>query len=224
MIKSIENAYRHVEITLANQLSLAYPQINMEEVLKLVGTKWNIGTYRPSFGTGGYCIPLSSQYVLLGAQNPDQLTILKSAIETDSKQPSVVAESLVSKGFKKIGMLGLSYKGDIKVDILSPTVRISKTLKEKGVLVKVHDPLYAAEEIKRITGCETFKFPVGLQEFDAVLIVADHQLYKFTPNKVIVDNLKKCRLVLDNTGIWRDIDFAKTGIEYHVAGDRGWIK
>jgi nucleotide sugar dehydrogenase len=87
MIKSIENAYRHVEITLANQLSLAYPQIDMEEVLRLVGTKWNIGTYRPSFGTGGYCIPLSSQYVLLGAQNPEQLTILKSAIETDGKLP-----------------------------------------------------------------------------------------------------------------------------------------
>ena len=47
MVKSIENAYRHMEITLANQLSLAYPRENMREVLKLVGTKWNIGTYFP---------------------------------------------------------------------------------------------------------------------------------------------------------------------------------
>jgi UDP-N-acetyl-D-mannosaminuronate dehydrogenase len=88
----------------------------------------------------------------------------------------------------------------------------------------VHDPLYTAAEIKRITGCETFRFPEGMQEFDAVLIVADHQIYKFTPNSVVLNNLKKCRLVLDNTCIWRDIDFGKAGIEYHVAGDKGWLK
>jgi len=224
MIKSIENAYRHVEITLANQLSLAYPHINMEEVLKLVGTKWNIGTYRPSFGTGGYCIPLSSQYVLLGAENPESLSILKSAIQTDNRQPEIVAESIAKGGYKKVGILGLAYKGDLKVDILSPTLRIAKTLKGKGISVKVHDPLYTDGEIKKIAACEAFRFPEGLQEFDCILIVADHQLYRFTPNKTVLDNLKKCRLVLDNTGIWGDIDFRKIGVEYHVAGDKGWIK
>lgn len=223
MIKSVENAYRHVDITLANQLTLAYPNIDMETVLKLVGTKWNIGTYHPSFGTGGYCIPLSSQYVLLGAKNPEHLTILKSTIETDSRQPSLVAKSVIKRGCKKIGILGLAYKGDLKVDILSPTIKIYKILKEGGVSVKIHDPLYTQEEIKRITGCETFKFPEGLQEFDCILIVADHQVYKFTPNKTVLDKLKKCRLVLDNTGIWRDIDFRKAGVEYHVTGDKGWL-
>ena len=38
MVKSIENAYRHMEITLANQLSIAYPNENMREVLK---NGWN---------------------------------------------------------------------------------------------------------------------------------------------------------------------------------------
>ena len=55
MVKSTENAYRHMEITLANQLSLAFPKDNMREVLELVGTKWNIETFYPSLGTGGYC-------------------------------------------------------------------------------------------------------------------------------------------------------------------------
>ena len=223
MIKSIENAYRHAEITLANQLSLAYPEIDMETVLRLVGTKWNIGTYKPSMGCGGYCIPLASQYVLLGAKNPEQLTILKSAIETDSRQPFAVAESIARKGCRKVGILGLSYKGDIKVDILSPTIKIVQGLKEKGVSVKVHDPLYTEQEIKKITGCETFRFPDGLQEFDAVLLVADHQVYRFTPNSVVLGNLKKCKIVLDNTGVWRDINFSKAHVEYHVAGDKGWL-
>ena len=79
MVKSIENAYRHMEITLANQLSLAFPKDNMREVLKLVGTKWNIGTFYPGFGTGGYCIPLSSRYVLENVKSPRKLTLLRDS-------------------------------------------------------------------------------------------------------------------------------------------------
>lgn len=222
MVKSIENAYRHMEITLANQLSLAFPDINMREVLRLVGTKWNIGTYHPSFGTGGYCIPLASQYVLLGAEKPEELTLLKATLETDQKQPERVAESLVKRGAKKVGILGLAYKGDLKVSILSPAIKISKVLKENGIDVKIHDPYYSEEEIWKITNCESFGFPEGLQEFDSILIVADHSLYKFTPNKEILKNLKNCKLILDNTGIWKKIDFPET-IEYHIAGDRRWL-
>jgi len=56
IVKSIENAFRQLDITFANQLSLAYPDMNITEVLKMVGTKWNVETYHPSFGTGGYCL------------------------------------------------------------------------------------------------------------------------------------------------------------------------
>ena len=44
MVKSIENAYRHVEITLANQLSLAYPKRKYEGSFKVSWNKveyWN---------------------------------------------------------------------------------------------------------------------------------------------------------------------------------------
>ena len=59
MVKSVENAYRHMDITLANQLSLAFPKDNIREVLKLVGTKWNVEAFHPGIGAGGYCIPVS---------------------------------------------------------------------------------------------------------------------------------------------------------------------
>ena len=102
MVKSIENAYRHMEITLANQLSLAFPNDNMREVLKLVGTKWNIGTYYPGFGTGGYCIPLSSKYVLENVKNPKKLTLLRETIKTDNKINLLIARSIVKRRLKKL--------------------------------------------------------------------------------------------------------------------------
>lgn len=223
LVKSIENAFRHVEITLANQLSLAFPDIDMREVLKLVGTKWNIGTYHPSFGTGGYCIPLSSRYVLAGAKGADKLSILSSTIQTDQNLPRVVAEAVVSKGAKKVGILGLAYKGDLKVHTLSPTLRIVSSLKDKGIGVKVHDPYYLPEEIKQICDADTFRFPEDLGEFDTILIVADHRDYQSVPQNEIRANLKKCKLILDNVGIWNGLNFDEIGIEYHVAGTEHWL-
>ncbi len=224
IVKSVENAYRHMEITLANQLSLAYPSLNMIEVLRLVGTKWNVGVYKPSFGSGGYCIPLSSKYVLEGAEKPEYLTLLKETVSTDSRLPSIVADRIADKGFKNVGILGLSYKGDLKVHILSPALRMSKRLMERKVKVKINDPYYTPDEVKKLSGAETFDFPDGLSEFDCVVIVAGHRLYKALPEAKLIGCLKNCKLVLDNLEeTWRALDWAAAGIEYHIAGDSKWL-
>jgi hypothetical protein len=224
IVKSVENAFRHSEITLANQLSLAYPALNMTEVLRLVGTKWNVGTFHPSFGTGGYCIPLSSKYVLEGAARPEHLTILKEAIATDSTLPRVIADRIAASGMKSVGILGLSYKGDLKVHVLSPTLGLTKRLREHNLNVKVNDPYYTSDEVKRITETENFSFPEGLAEFDCVLVVAGHRLYKALPEADLKSHLKKCKLVIDNLEeTWRNVDWSSTNIKYFVAGDSNWL-
>ena len=122
MVKSVENAYRHMDITLANQLSLAFPKDNIREVLKLVGTKWNLETFHPGIGAGGYCIPLSSRYILSQVKNLNKLSLLRETIKTDDGMSNTIANSIAKKGFKKIGVLGLSYKGDLKVSVLSKVI------------------------------------------------------------------------------------------------------
>lgn len=224
IVKSVENAFRHVEITLANQLSLAYPNLNITEVLRLVGTKWNVGTFHPSFGTGGYCIPLSSKYVLEGAEDPENLTILQDTIRSDEKLPVLLADRVVKNGFSNVGILGLSYKGDLKVHILSPTLRISKRLMELGVKVKVNDPYYTKDEIKKITGAENFQFPDGLSEFDCILIVAGHRAYKAISESQLKQHLTNCRLVIDNLEeTWKEFDWESIGVKYLIAGGKNWL-
>jgi len=213
-----------MDITLANQLSLAYPNLNMIEVLKLVGTKWNVNVYHPSFGSGGYCIPLSSKYVLEGAERPEWLTLLKDTVETDSRLPEIIADRIAARGFKNVGILGLSYKGDLKVHVLSPTIRLSKRLNERAVSVKINDPYYTDEEIRRITGTQTFAFPQDLSKFDCIIIVAGHRIYKAVSKTKIHDHLKNCKLVLDNLEeTWKGFDLASAAIEYHTAGDKAWL-
>jgi nucleotide sugar dehydrogenase len=222
MVKSVENAYRHMEITLANQLSLAYPKENMREVLKLVGTKWNIGTFYPGFGTGGYCIPLSSKYVLQGVKSSKKLSLLRETVKYDNLINILIAKSIIKKGFKNIGILGLSYKGNLKVSILSPVIPFIKELKKKMVNVKIYDPFFSKKEIKEICGIDTFSFPQQLKEFDCLVISVDHDDFKIS-KKILEKYLrKKCKYILDNTGVWKHLGLSSK-LEYHISGDKNWL-
>jgi len=222
LIKSVENTYRQVGIALANQLSLAYPDINMTEVLSLVGTKWNIDTYHPSFGIGGYCIPLAPHYVLEGAKSPEKLSILRESIASSLDMPRQVANAILRRRIKTVGILGLAYKGDLKVDILSPSKTIIALLLNKGITVKVNDPYYTSTEIKNKCGADSFDFPKGMNEFEAILILADHSLYKYTPLEDIIENVNGCKYILDNVGFWRDVKWPKV-ISYYEAGSKNWL-
>ena len=225
LVKSVENAYRQLDITFANQLSLAYPDINIIEVLKLAGTKWNVQTYHPSFGSGGYCIPLAPLYIIKGATKPKELSLLEMSIESNDQQPKRIANSLINRNAKCVGILGLAYTEDIKVDILSPTIAISRELLNNNIAVKINDPLYTSTEIYNICMTDTFKFPAINKQFDTILIVSPHSLYKSTPFNKIISSFPNCRLIIDNMGAWRDkrTMFKAAKIEYHEAGDEGWL-
>lgn len=222
MVKSIENAYRHVEITLANQLSLAYPKENMREVLKLVGTKWNIGTFYPGFGSGGYCIPLSSQYVLQNVNKSKDLTLLRETIKTDKNINLLIARSLVKKKYKNVGVLGLSYKGNLKVSILSPVIPFVKELKKHKMNVKVFDPYYSKKEIYEILRVKSFRFPQDLKQFDCLILAVDHDIFKKNTN-LTFKNLNKVNFILDNNGVWENFKNKLKKYNYHVSGNTGWI-
>jgi len=222
LVKSVENAYRQLGITFANQLSLAYPDVDITSVLKMAGTKWNVGQYHPSFGTGGYCIPLAPQYVIEGAKHPEKLTLLKESLKTDFSQPEAVVDSVIKRGAKSVALLGIAYTGDLKVHILSPALPIAKKLKEKGINVKVHDPYYTAEEIKNLTGCESMTFPEGLSEHDTVILVTPHMSYKSTNKQKILKHLNNTKIIIDNMGIWNDINYPKN-IQYYEAGTANWL-
>ena len=158
MVKSVENAYRHMDITLANQLSLAFPKDNIREVLKLVGTKWNIEVFHPGLGAGGYCIPLSSRYILSQVKNISKLSLLRETIKTDDSMGKLIANSIAKKGFKNIGVLGLSYKGNLKVSVLSKVIPLVKFLIKKKLKVRLFDPYFSKQEIYDAVKIKTFNY------------------------------------------------------------------
>lgn len=219
MVKSVENAYRHMDITLANQLSLAFPKDNIREVLKLVGTKWNVETFNPGIGAGGYCIPLSSRYILSQVKSLNKLSLLRETIKTDDGMSKFIANSIKKKGLKKIGVLGLSYKGDLKVSVLSKVIPLVKSLKKKGLKVELFDPYFTDKEIFEAVKVKTFKFPGELKKFDGLIVSVNHKQFNIS-KKVLEKNIKNCKLIIDHDGAWTKYNLKNN---YHLTGDREWI-
>ena len=219
MVKSVENAYRHMDITLANQLSLAFPNDNIREVLKLVGTKWNVEAFHPGIGAGGYCIPLSSRYILSQVKNADKLSLLRETVKTDDGMSKLIANSIAKRGLKKIGVLGLSYKGDLKVSVLSKVIPLIKFLIKKKIKVKLYDPYFSNQEIYNAAKVKTFRFPKDLSNFDCLILSVDHKQFKIR-KKILEKHLKNCKLIIDHDGAWKKYNLKNN---YHLSGDRGWI-
>ena len=123
------------------------------------------------------------------------------------------------KNQKKIGILGLSYKGDLKVSVLSKVIPLVKSLKKKNLSVKLFDPYFTSDEIKKATGAETFKFPSELIKFDCLIVTVNHKQFKLSPLK-LKKYLKNCKFIIDHEGAWESY---KLDNNYHLTGDSGWL-
>ena len=220
--KVVENAYRHVDIILANQLCLAFPNVDVRTVLELAGTKWNINSYYPNMGVGGYCVGPSSHYIYDGAPQKLPLSLLREAINWSAALPVLYADML--GGYEKIAFAGLAYKGGLKVDILSPPIEVAKELIRRGKEVYVHDPMYSAlEQEKLVPGATAAVFPAGLGECDMLVLAADHMEYRVSP--AAVGQLSQGITILDIHGIWADYGLGREdGVTYIRPGESGWVK
>lgn len=224
MIKSVENAYRHLDITLANQLTLANPEVNMRQVLDLVGTKWNINSYHPNLGVGGYCIAPASKYVLGGVKYPEIVTVLRDAVIFTEAMARTYAD--IFDSHSKVLVMGLAYKGGLKVDILSPGRGIATEMESRGASVCLDDPMYSKEEVRKIVGnnIEHVDYRETLSGKSLVIITADHPEYR-VPYRELQGKLDKGAVILDVYGIWEPHKekFAEEGIRHVLLGEKGWI-
>jgi UDPglucose 6-dehydrogenase len=225
LVKSVENSLLHIPAVYATQLAHAYPHVNVGEVLALAATHWRIGRYYPSLGTGGYCIPISSQYVQMGAREPQHLTIIDAAVRSDTAEPRFIAERISRLVQGDVGVLGIAYKGDLKVHALSPALPIIEYLRQQPRLTPfVNDPYYSDQEIRIITQVEPFALSEPLSRFKALILVSDHKVYGRVPLHRLLDELEPGTIVIDNYGVWKKYDQAlrQHGVRYFKIGDAGW--
>lgn len=225
--KAVENTLRNVSINVVNEMARNF-DFDVREVCRLVATKWNVGHYEPSIGIGGYCIPLGPGYLISGNDGSQPLSILKTAIEETSKHVEWVAERLMKNGYKTAAFLGLSYRGDVPVYKVSPAIEIAKFMMAKGMNVIVSD-LYMSEQQKKdffTTPIDFRPFPECLKGAEFVLIGSGHTDYRSLPIPRLLENLKTCKVILDNEGVYSHVPahvWKEAGIRYVRPGEYNWL-
>src|SRR5262249_43808389 len=146
----------------------------------------------------------------------------KETIAADFAVRKSVSDAIVNQGCRRVGILGLAYKGDLKVSVMSPSIAITRHLRSAGIDVRINDPLYSDAEIVQIAGVDAFRVPEGLPDFDALLVATDHRRYLDQDVRAKVSECAGNLLILDNFGIWKEWDWPQ-GTRYFCAGHEGWL-
>ena len=154
LVKSYENSFRVVNISLVNELTVLCDKlgIDVNDVITAASTKpFGFMTFYPSAGAGGHCIPKDPTFLLECAKNLGlQFSTIDTALKINFYMPTYIADS-IERFLKKQGLeksvlvCGLTYKPDIEDMRDSPGFRILEQLKRRNFSIAAYDPYYKKE-------------------------------------------------------------------------------
>jgi UDP-N-acetyl-D-glucosamine dehydrogenase len=196
--KLFENTFRQVNIALVNEFAQISNALGIptQEVLDAAATKpFGFMSFKPGPGVGGHCIPVDPSYlahVAEGAGVP--ATFIRYANEVNLAMPSYVVSRVVSdvgslKG-KKVVVVGVAYKANVKDTREAPAGLVISELEKSGADVSWHDPVVGTWNGQ--SSCE-------LKGFDVAIVVTQHDV-------VSEAVIKACApYVFDCTGSIKDV-------------------
>jgi nucleotide sugar dehydrogenase len=181
LVKLMETTYRDVNIALANEFArfAAERGLPVDEAIFAANTQPYSHIHRPGIAVGGHCIPVYPYFLISQATEGEmEIPRLARQVNDDMAAWSLdrLSDALGGLEGKRVLVLGLSYRENVKEPIFSGAVRLIRLLREAGAAPLVNDPLFTDDEIAAY-GVAPASLQ-GLPSGDAVILQAYHDQYR----------------------------------------------
>jgi UDP-N-acetyl-D-mannosaminuronic acid dehydrogenase len=197
--KTVENAYRDVNIAFANEVALACESLGVDvfEVRGLVNNLPNEpanpltnpvrNMHMPGAGVGGHCLPKDSWLLKYGVDaygtKPVPMKVILGSRETNDAMPLHMVDLAIG-GLEEAGcelpkakvvVLGYAFLENSDDTRNTPAAPLIDALKRRGVgTVVVHDPFVREEEFPGIER----DIEEALRDADCACLVTNHHAYR----------------------------------------------
>ena len=187
-------------------------KINIYDVLKTAGTKWNFLNFKPGL-VGGHCIGVDPFYLTYKSQllGYDPKIILAGRKINDSV-PKLIFRKLHLKlkklkkiKRKKILIMGFSFKENISDVRNTKIYDIITEFIKNNYIVDIFDPIADKDEAKKYYNISLTKKPKK-NNYDAVLIAVKHRIFIKMGIKTINSFRKRTSLIYDYKNLFSKSD------------------
>jgi UDPglucose 6-dehydrogenase len=222
IIKHASNAFLALKISFINAVSNLCEAANadVEQVAKGMGLDSRIGPrfLRPGIGYGGSCFPKDvAAFRCVAEQLGVNFAMLTEVENINAEQKkrflNKVRSALWTLRGKKLGVLGLSFKGGTDDIRDSPAIELVQMLLAEGCSIKAFDPAAMARAEKIIPATSKLQYMpdayAAAEDVEALLILTDwvdfaqldlHRLNRLMRYPIVVDgrNLYDPNLMLEH--------------------------
>jgi UDP-N-acetyl-D-mannosaminuronic acid dehydrogenase len=222
LVKTVENAYRDVQIAFANEVALICERVGGDvwKVRELVNKSPGRMMLMPGAGVGGHCIPKDPWLLAYSVRASDLvLRVLPTARSVNKSMPSHMVE-LLETALKSAGkhiceshilVMGYAYLEDSDDARNSPSQELVSILQDRAAKVTIHDPHIAAYQgslLEKAMGC------------DAVVVMVRHKEYLTLELKSLAA-VMKTPLMIDGRAVFKKDEASQAGVRYWRVGVSG---